>query len=498
VTRQVRRLAVVLFVLFGALFVNLNVLQLLQADELANDPNNRRVLIAQYEAERGPILAADQSVLAESVLTTNELPFERRYSGGDADRARMWSHVTGYFSSVLSRSGLEQALNESLTGTPTELLAQNLAELFGAADRPGDTVRTTLDPRVQSAADVALGDRIGAVVALDPRTGAVLAHVSHPQFDPNPLSTTARERIPEMLDTWDQLRADPDRPLVDRVRSELYPPGSTFKLLVAAAALEDGMVLPTTAFPDEAAYQAADGQPVRNYQGGPCADGETITLVDAMAVSCNAVFARLGDQLGADRLRAISESFGFNRTPPYELPTVESVYPRVFPTTGGEPSPALVAQSAIGQFDVRATPLQMALVVQAIVNDGVLLRPTIVQEVRDPSGRIVRAPQTTPWAESRFAAQAISPRTAELLRELMVESVSGSRATGGQAALPGVRVGGKTGTAQVPGEEPTAWFVGFADDRVVVAVVIPDAGVAGGGAVAAPVARAVFEAVLRR
>ncbi|MFP5308881.1 MAG: peptidoglycan D,D-transpeptidase FtsI family protein [Actinomycetes bacterium] len=497
-TRQIRRLAVVLGLLFAALFVNLNVLQLVQAEQLANDPNNRRVLIAQYEAERGPILAADQSVLAESVLTTNELPFERRYSGGDAAGARLWSHVTGYFSSVLARSGLEQALNEELTGTPTELLAQNLAELFGAADRPGDSVRITIDPAVQSAADVALGDRIGAVVALDPRTGAVLAHVSHPQYDPNPLSTTSRDAIPTMLDTWDQLRTDPTRPLVDRVRQELYPPGSTYKLLVTAAALEDGMVVPTTAFPDEAQFQAADGQPVRNYQDGPCADGEAISLTDALAVSCNAVFARLGVELGADRLRSISEAFGFNRTPPYELPTVESVYPRVFPTTGGEPSPALVAQSAIGQFDVRATPLQMAMVVQAIVNDGVLLQPTVVQEVRDPSGRIVRSPQTRPWTEGRFAAEAVSPRTAQLLQELMVEAVSGRRATGGAAAISGVRVGGKTGTAQVPDQTPTAWFVGFAEDRVAVAVVVPDAGGDGGGAVAAPIARAVFEAVLRR
>lgn len=477
-TRQLRRVAGLMLVLFAVLFINLNVIQLLRADDLANNPNNRRLLIREYEIQRGPIVAGDETI-ARSVETDGALKYEREYPN-----PRLYAHVTGYYSFVLARSGLEAVLNETLNGTPTEVLAQNLAELIGDRDRQGNTVELTIEPAAQRAAAQALGDRVGAVVAIDPATGAVLAHVSNPSYDPNPL---AREDTTEILEAWEQYKTADNRPLLDRAIRELYFPGSAFKLVTAAAAIERG-IPPSTSFDDEAAYQPPVGQPVRNYQGGPCRDGSTITMAEAMVVSCNAVFARLGVELGDDALIQQAEDFGFNRIPPYELPPVRS-------TIEKEMDAAVAAQTGIGQRGVKATALQMAMVVAAIVNDGQLMRPHVVRAVRDPSGRLLRGENIAPWDEGRFDSQAISPQTAQQLREMMVQVVQ--RGTGTRAEIPGVQVGGKTGTAQdESAETPTAWFVGYAEDRVAVAVVLPDAGGEGGGAVAAPIAKTVMQAVL--
>lgn len=477
-TLQIRRVATLMLVLFAVLFINLNVLQLLRADELANNPNNRRLLIREYEIQRGPIVAGDETI-ARSVATEGTLKYEREYPSPE-----LYAHVTGYYSFVLARSGLEAVLNETLTGTPTEVLAQNLAELVGDRDRQGNTVELTILPSVQRAAAQALGDRVGAVVAIDPGTGAVLAQVSHPSYDPNPLSGEDTSRI---LEAWETYKSNEDRPLLNRTIRELYFPGSAFKLITAAAAIERG-IPPSTAFDDEAEYQPPVGRPVRNYQGGPCRDGSTITMLEAMVVSCNAVFARLGVQLGDDALIQQAEQFGFNRIPPFELPPVRSIVEK-------EMDDAVLAQTGIGQRGVKATALQMAMVAGAIVNDGQLMRPHVVRAVRDPSGRLLQGENIAPWDEGRFDAQAISPQTAGQLREMMVQVVQ--RGTGTSAAVPGTVVGGKTGTAQdEAAETATAWFVGYAEDRVAVAVVVPDAGGQGGGAVAGPIAKAVMQAVL--
>ncbi|MDX1660006.1 MAG: penicillin-binding protein 2 [Nitriliruptorales bacterium] len=479
-TGQIRRTAVFVLILFGALFVNLNVIQLVRADDLANHPSNRRLIIKEYESKRGPIVAGE-SAIAFSEATDDVLKYLRIY-----EDPKLWAHVTGYYSFVLGRSGVEAAMNEALTGTSTEVLAQNLAELVGQRDEVGDTVQLTIDPRIQGTARQALGDRVGAVVALDPRSGAVLAHYSNPSFDPNRLSSHDASAI---VSAWRELQNADRDPLLNRVTRALYPPGSTFKLITAAAALEEG-ISPETAFPDQERFDVPQtDNDIGNYGGGVCAGGETISLEDALRVSCNTVFARLGVQLGGDALIATAERFGFNRVPPYELTPVKSQIPKEL----NEPQ---AAQSAIGQFDVRATPLQMALVVQAIVNDGQLLRPHVVGEVLDPSGRTVRGPDRGVWSEGRFDGQVVSAQTAQILRELMIEVVADG--TGRAAQIADHTVGGKTGTAQDPANDSaTVWFVGFADDEVVVAVVLPDAGAgATGGGDAAPIARAVMEAAL--
>lgn len=477
--RQIGRVGVVVLLLFGALFVNLNVITLLQADELANHPANRRVIIREYAIERGPIIVGEQAI-ARSVRT-EEGPYRylRTYP-----EPELYAHLTGYYSLVLQRSGLERALNEELTGRTTEVVAQNLGELLGGTQRPGNAVELTIDPQVQTAARDALGGREGAVVALEPTTGAVLASYANPTFDPNPLSSHDTAEINE---AWVPLRDDPDRPLVDRATGELYPPGSAFKVITAAAALEAGSD-PGRTFPNEATFDVPQTtQDISNSGDVRCGDGEETTLQIAFRRSCNTVFARLGVELGDEALAAQAEAFGFNRTPPLELPVAGSTIPT-------EQDVPATAQSAIGQRDVRATTLQMAMVAATVANGGQLLRPHLVQTVRAPDGAILRGPDIGRWEGPPEDGRPISPRTAQQLRSLMIDAVTGPGGTGSAAAIPGLEVGGKTGTAQTaPGEPPVAWFIGFAGDGVAVAVTVPDAD-GGGGAIAAPIARAVMAA----
>jgi penicillin-binding protein A len=477
-SKRIGRVAAIVLVLFGALFVNLNLVALVQSDDLANHPANRRLIIREYQIERGPLVAGEEAI-ARSEATEGELRYLRTYPEGP-----LYAHLTGYYSFILRRAGLEAVLNEELTGRPTEVLAQNLSELLFGRDRAGNTVELTIDPHVQRTAREALGDRVGAVVAIEPSTGAVLASYANPTYDPNPLSS---HDASEIRDAWEALRDDPARPLLDRVTRETYPPGSTFKLVTAAAALERGLE-PDTSFPDEGTYDVPQTTAdIGNFGGGDCADGSSITLHDAMRVSCNTVFARLGVEMGDEALIQQSERFGFNRQPPYELTVERSAIPKAMdvPET---------AQSAIGQRDVRATPMQMALLAASIANGGELVRPHVVAGVRDPSGRQLAGPDAGRWTEGRFDGRPISPRTAEQLRSMMIDVVEDG--TGANARLDGVVVGGKTGTAQTGGD-PTVWFVGFAENDVAVAVVLPNsASDATGGAVAAPIARQVMQAAL--
>ena len=477
-SQRITRIAAGMLVLFGALFINLNFISLVQSDDLANHPANRRLIIREYQIDRGPLIAGEEAI-ATSEETDGDLRYLRTYPDGG-----LYAHLTGYYSFILQRSALEAALNEDLTGRSTEMLAQNLGELLGARDRAGNAVELTVDPAVQRAARDALDGRTGAVVALEPSTGAVLASYSNPTFDPNPLSS---HDAGEIREAWERLQDDPARPTLDRALRETYPPGSAFKLVTAAAALENG-VQPDQTFPDEVTFDvpqtAAD---IGNFGGGTCTGGGEITLADAMRVSCNTTFARLGVEMGEQDLVEMAEAFGFNRQPPFEL----GVAPSAIPDDMDVPS---TAQSAIGQRDVRATPMQMALLVSALVNEGELMRPHVVASVRDPSGRQLRGPDVDTWSGGGFGSQAVSPRTASQLRAMMVAAVQDG--TGGGAAIDGVEVGGKTGTAQTGGD-PTAWFVGFAGDDVAVAVVVPDTGAdATGGGVAAPIARQVLQAAV--
>lgn len=487
-TGPLRRVALVMFVLFGALFVNINYLQVLRADELADDSRNTRTLIEEYELQRGSMIVGSgnaQTEIARSVETGGQYRFERRYPGEE-----LYALITGFYSIVYGRTELEQTANELLVGDAPEAFGRNLSTFLSGRERQGDDIVLTVQPAVQQAAQEALGDREGAVVALNPQTGAILAMYANPTYDPNRLSVFDRDAATQYWNTTEDARRN-------RALRETYPPGSTFKLVTAAAALEDG-VQPDDTFPDPQDYTPPlTTRSIPNFGGGLCNGGSPLTLTQALAVSCNTVFARLGNQVGPEKLVAQAERFGLNQDFDSYLDIAASAIPADLD------APA-TAQSAIGQRDVRVTPLQMAMISGAIANDGVMMQPRVIERVQQFDGRVVRElePQTVSFGDSD-SGQSISSEAASALQDMMRAVVADG--SGGGAAIDGVDVAGKTGTAQVAeGRNPTVWFTGFApmDDPVVaVAVVVPDGGDVGaeatGGAVAAPIAGAVMEAALQ-
>jgi len=489
VTASIRRVAMTLFVLFAALFVNLNYLQVIRADELAEDNRNTRRLIAEYQVRRGSIIAGDgQTELARVEDTGGRLRFQRIY-----DQGELFAHVTGFHSFIFGRSQVEQTYNDVLSGGASEAITRNLTDLLAGRERAGDDIVTTVRPAVQAAARDALGGQRGAVIALHPQTGAILAMWSNPAYDPNLL---ASHEAPAVREAAEALQADETEPLRNRAMAVRYNPGSTFKLVTAAAALAAG-VTPDSSFPDPARQPLPlTTATIGNFGGGPCAGGGSITLRQALVVSCNTTFAQLGLQVEADGLVDQAERFGLNADFDLGLPTVPSVLPR-----DGLDPPA-TAQSAIGQRDVQVTPLQMAMITAAIGNNGTLMTPRIAERVEDfATGATVREfPRSAFVPPGQPDAQAMRPEHAAALLDMMVGVVA--QGTGRGAAIPGVSVAGKTGTAQAEGA-PTVWFTGLApaeDPQVAVAVVVEDGGAVGvgatGGAVAAPVARAVMQAAL--
>jgi peptidoglycan glycosyltransferase len=491
-SRSIRRVAAVVLVLFGALFVNLNYLQVVKAEDLATNNANRRQLIADYEHERGRILIGAGNAtrpIAESVETDGEFRYLREYN-----TARLFAHVTGFTSPLVGRAQVEQAFDRALTGNAPEAFARNLADLMAGRERAGDAVHVTIREEVQEAARDALGDREGAVAALDPTTGAILAMWSSPTYDPNDL---AGHDFNEVGEAWERLRSNDNQPLLNRVISETYPPGSTFKLITGAAALENGMSSEQT-FPDPQRLDLPEtSASIGNFGGSLCNGGAPLSLIQAMTVSCNTTFAQLGLDLGSEALAEQAERFGFNEQWEFQLPQLAE---SVVPSDLDAPS---TAQSAIGQRDVRTTPLQMAMVAGAIANGGVLMTPHVVDRVEDTSGRIIREFKPEELRLSgRSNGQAVSSGTANALATMMESVVTSG--SGQSAAISGVRVAGKTGTAQT-GEDrpPTVWFVGFApadNPTVAVAVVVPDGGGVGseatGGAIAGPIASSVMQAAL--
>jgi penicillin-binding protein A len=485
--RQIRRLAGALLVLFILLFVEVNYLQVFAADRLADNPANQRVLLQEYEVKRGDILARDErTVLATSTATGGLFKYLRRYPQGP-----LYGQITGYESIVFGRSGLENTYNDFLSGSAPQLLPRNLVDEILGRPKQGASIVTTINPRLQQVASQALGSLAGAVVALDPSTGDVLAMVANPRFDPNPLAShqprTARQ-------AGDRLLSSPDKPLVSRASQELFAPGSTFKLVTASAALENG-ITPESSFPNPPALTLpTTTHLLHNFGGEHCLGGiPTLTLAQALQVSCNVVFGEIGLQLGAEKLVAQAQRFGFDGDVPFDLPFAEGSIP---PASDFAQALPAVAFSAIGQQSVGANPLQMALIASAIANGGVEMAPRLVTQVRDSSGRVVK---TIP---PRVYGQPISATTASEMTAMMVNVVNAG--TGTAAQIPGIQVAGKTGTAETVGGKPHAWFVCFAPaqrPRIAVAVVVLNGGNLGseatGGQVAAPIAKAILQAALQ-
>jgi peptidoglycan glycosyltransferase len=484
--KQIRRLGIALVALFLVLLGQVNYLQVVAADRIANNPaNTTRLLIQAANIDRGDILARDATtVLARSVPTRGQFKYQREYPQGS-----LYADVTGFYPLVGAPTDLEATYNDFLSGRAEELLPSTLVDQILGRPRKGATVITTIDPELQQVASDQLGDREGAVVAMDPATGELLVMVSNPTFDPNPLASHVTK---EATSAFEQLQNDPEKPLLANANDQLYPPGSTFKLVTASAALEDGVR------PDERIW---DNPPsldlpltthnLENFGGSQCPGGSQLTLAEALTISCNVVFGEVGLELGAGALADQAHGYGFSEDVPFDIRFAEGQFPD--PDTMDEPTTAI---AAIGQSDVNANPLQMALVGSAIANGGELMRPQLVREVRDSQGRVLR--RFRPAVYDR----ALSSQSARDLTSMMVNVVSSG--TGAAAAISGVSVAGKTGTAQHGGNLPHAWFVSFAPaehPQIVVAVLILNGGNLGsettGGQEAAPVAKAVMEAALR-
>lgn len=469
--------------MFISLFVASTSIQMVSSTELNNDPRNVRIIYDSYKTQRGAILV-DGNPIANSEKIADEYHYLRRYDN------RMYSAVTGYFSLNNGASGLELSLNDYLTGRNSSQFFEQINALISGNPATGASVELTIDPVVQKAAWDALGSLKGAVVAIDPKTGNILALVSKPSFDANQLTSHDTSKASKK---YAQLLASNKRPLINRaIAGDLYAPGSVFKLIVASAAFESGKYTPQSLIPNPSKYKLPGTNTyIHNSGEGKCGGKTTVTIADALKLSCNIPFAQLGIALGQDRLRAQAEQFGFGKTVKIPLTVTPSVYPDSM-------DEAQTGLSAFGQFDVRVTPLQMAMVSAAIANGGVQMQPNLIEAIRSPSLAVLSQPKPEVYSNP------LKPETASKLKEMMVAAVESGVSYNG--AIPGVRVAGKTGTAQNGTSQPyTLWFTGFApadDPQVAVAVVIEDGGGMGqsgfGNLLAAPVARKVMKAVLRK
>ncbi len=483
--RELKRISAVVLVMFAALFIASSTVQVFQAEALHDDARNSRTAYESYEYKRGQILLANGKAIVRSVPSKDVYKFQRQYV-----QPKLYASVTGYYPLNGEATGIEGALDKELAGTSSDQFFDRLKRTVTGQDPEGDSVQLTIDPKVQQAAYDALGDKRGAVVALNPKTGAVLALVSKPSFDPNPLADHDGEAVDA---AYQKLIDRRPSPLVNRaIGGDLNPPASTFKLVTSSAALESGKYTLKSTFPSpNSLVLPGTNLRIQNSYGEPCGSGPKATLLTALSLSCNIPFAELGIQLGNRAIREQAEKYGFNKPLSIPLKVTPSVYPKT-------EDPAQTAQTAFGQFDDRATPMQMAMVSAAIGNGGVLMTPNMVQKVLSPSLDTVS--ELTPKEYSR----PISADTAEKVRTMMLASVNNGAAT--NARIDGVEVAGKTGTAQNGQDDPyTLWFTGFApakDPKVAVAVVIENGGGLGqngfGNLLAAPVAKRVMEAVLNK
>jgi len=476
VNAPLRRVAVAVFVLFGLIFANLNYVQFVRADELRNHPLNYRVRISDYERERGAILVEDQ-VVAQSKPTGGRLKYQREYPAGP-----LYAHVTGFQSLTYGLAGIEGAENPVLSGNDDRLVFDRIAALFTGEKPRGGNVVLTLDKEVQQVAARAIGDRKGAVVALDPTTGAIQALVSVPTYNPNPFASHADG---PQKKAWESLNGDPDKPMLNRALNESYPPGSTFKVVVSAALLAEGYT-PDSRLESPDRYKPPQTtQQIQNFDATSCFGGNA-TLEQALTVSCNTTFAKAGvEVLGADKIRAQAEKFGFGNDDKLRVPMTVSPS-----KVGSLDDPPAVAQSSIGQRDIRMTPLQGAMIAAAVANDGVLMRPHLVKEVQAPNYSTLERTEPEEYAQPLSSGHAADLRT-------MMESVV-SDGTGQQARISGAAVGGKTGTAEDGSRPDHSWFISYAlvDGKPVaaVAVILENAGTSSSEAVV--VARQVMRAMI--
>jgi len=485
VNRAIRRVGFACTFLIVALVGQLTYLQVFDAEKLADDPRNVRKAIRDFSRPRGDIVTADGQVVARSVPDEedgDDFDLQREYPQGD-----LFAQIVGYQSFVYGNTGVEQEYNDQLVGRDLDLDLRNIPDIFSGKENTGNVVLTISAPAQALARDL-LGGQRGSVVALNPRTGAILAMYSNPSYDPNPLAghdTVAVQAYGDLL------RADPNRPELPRSYRERFPPGSTFKVVTASVALETGLVTPDQpVFPSISALDLPLTDDVlRNFGGRACGGNLTVSFEN----SCNTTFGQIGLDLGESFVPGMG-AFGIGEAPPLDLSPGAAA-------SGGPPAGSfqqnqpLFAFAGIGQGDVFVTPLELALIGGAIANGGVIMSPHVMAEIADAGGGTVRTFDDESWKT------ATSPATAQTVTGLMVNVVENG--TGTAAQIPGVTVAGKTGTAQVGVGSPHAWFVAFApaeDPQVAVAVLVENGGNFGseatGGEVSAPLARQMIELLL--
>ncbi|MFJ9826869.1 penicillin-binding transpeptidase domain-containing protein [Streptomyces sp. NPDC101160] len=482
--KPLRRVAIFCGLLVLALLLRDNWLQFARAEELNANPKNKRVTIERYSNARGNIIVDGKPITGSVDSGDDFYAFKRTYVDGP-----MWAPVTGYASQAFDASQIEKIEDGILTGNDDRLFFDRTLAMFTGEKKKGGDVVTTLSGEAQKAAFKGLGSKTGAVVAIEPSTGKILALASTPSYDPGSFAGYHNKDS----EAWNALEKDKEKPKLNRALREIYPPGSVFKVVTAAAALESGKITDINAPTDtpEGWKIPLSTMPMKNHASG-CANA---SLNEALRISCNSVFAKLGDDVGRDKMLEMAQKFGFNSEQFVPVRAVASVYDKNADRGGN-------ALSSIGQFNTATTPLQMAMVTAAIANDGKLMKPYMIDELRAPNLDVIK--KTEPEELSR----PISQKTAQQLQAMMENVVENG--TGQNAALGGgVKVGGKTGTAQ-HGEKnskrPYAWFISYArtdqGSPVAVAVIVEDsAGIdredISGGGLAAPIAKAVMKAVLK-
>ncbi|MCW5112898.1 peptidoglycan D,D-transpeptidase FtsI family protein [Cutibacterium acnes] len=472
--RQIRAVSLLAGLMFLALMVNLTGSAMFRQASLNNDPHNVRVRDAEFSQNRGNILVGSRPI-ATTTSSNGKFAYQRVYLSGPK-----YAPITGYYSYYYGRSMLEQTQNAQLTGTSDAQWLSRITGTLSGHKPEGGSITTTINAKAQDAAWNGLKGKKGAVVALDYTTGAVLAMASSPSYDPNEL---ASHHLNDTTRAWKNLVADPSSPLSNRATREIYPPGSTFKLVTAAAALQNGYHPNSMVDSPENWILPGTRTPLTNETN---CGGSRITLTHALDISCNTAFGKVGVSLGQDKIRDQAERFGFGKVVNSDVSSVASRFPQNL-------TDAQLAQSSIGQFDVAASPLQMAMVTAGIANDGKLMTPYLTAQVRASNLQVVSE------HHPKQMSQPMTKESAEQLKAMMVSVVNNG--TGKRARINGTTVGGKTGTAQtIQGKAPYAWFVGWSDNpHVAVAVFIQSLDTAineiSGGRLAAPIARDVIEAM---
>ncbi|MGW4482654.1 peptidoglycan D,D-transpeptidase FtsI family protein [Amycolatopsis sp. NPDC004368] len=479
-----RKVGMAMLVMIVLLLANDTYIQVVKADDYRTDSRNQRVLYDEYSRQRGQIVTPDGVVLAGVKASSDKFKFTRTYTDGP-----MYAPVTGFYSINYGAGGLERAEDDVLNGSDPRLFVRRLSDMVTGRDPRGGNVKLTIDPKVQKAAYDLMTQRgyTGAVVAMDPKTGHILAMVSTPSYDPNTLASHGKDQNT----AWANYSKDPKNPMLNRAISETYPPGSTFKIVTGSTALQNG-IGPDTVVSTAPNVKLPDTNTTLENYGGETCPGNTFK--DALAHSCNVPFATFAGQLGADKIKATAANFGIGQT---DLTVPMKVAPS---TVGALDSQAALYQSGIGQRDVRLTPLQDCLLAATVANGGMAMKPQLVQSILAPDLSTIE--DVDP--EQLTGTPALSPENDQIMTDMMIASES---FTAGKGKDPALKIASKTGTAEHGTDSkntpPHAWYTAFApsdNPQIAVAVIVENGGNRGlaatGGSVAAEIGRAAIAARL--